>query len=54
MRSLLCCLAASTLGWFIIETPGTAGVWAGVLGGLLLPLLLLWLQLIDIKSSYLF
>ena len=42
MKSLLCCLAASTLGWLIIETPGVAGVWAGVLGGLLLPLILLW------------
>ena len=42
MKSLLCCVAALTLGWLITETPGVAGVWAGVLGGLLLPLILLW------------
>ena len=42
MKSTLCCVAAFTLGWLITETPGVAGVWAGVLGGLLLPVIMLW------------
>ena len=42
MKSTLCCLAAFTLGWLILDLDGLVGIWAGVAGGLLLPLIMAW------------
>jgi len=42
MKASLCCVAAFTLGWLILDLDGLMGIWAGVLGGLLLPLIMAW------------
>ena len=39
MKSLLCCLAAYLMGSCLLEIES---IWAGVLGGLLLPVIMLW------------
>lgn len=39
MRSLLCCVTAFAVGEALLEIES---IWAGVAGGLLLPLIMLW------------